>query len=42
MPEPAIKSESSAEISEFVEVVAGDGDHAEPPPPEIAPTGLEW
>jgi putative ATP-binding cassette transporter len=35
MAKPGAKSESPAEKSEFVEVVAEDGDHVEPPPPEI-------
>src|SRR6476660_10163609 len=35
MAKPGAKSESPAEKSEFVEVVAEDGDHVEPPTPEI-------
>ncbi|MFL6838286.1 MAG: ABC transporter ATP-binding protein/permease [Bradyrhizobium sp.] len=33
--DPPAKPSDSAERSEFVEVVAEDGDHVEPPPPEI-------
>ena len=38
MAKPASKSPSPATKSDFVEVVAEDGDHVEPPPPEIAET----
>jgi putative ATP-binding cassette transporter len=34
-PKSSTKKPDSAEKSEFVEVVAEDGDHVEPPPPEI-------
>ncbi|MFY9953728.1 ABC transporter ATP-binding protein/permease [Bradyrhizobium sp.] len=38
MAKPDSKSPSPATKSDFVEVVAEDGDHVEPPPPEIAET----
>ena len=47
MAKPGAKSESPAEKSEFVEVVAEEGDHVEPPPeivepdPELSPEEAE-
>jgi putative ATP-binding cassette transporter len=38
MAKPASKSPSPATKPDFVEVVAEDGDHVEPPPPEIVET----
>jgi putative ATP-binding cassette transporter len=42
MAKSAANSRSSAEKSEFVEVVAEDGDHVEPPPPEVVEPDPEW
>jgi vitamin B12/bleomycin/antimicrobial peptide transport system ATP-binding/permease protein len=37
----AARSKSPAKDSEFVEVIAEDGDHVEPPPPELVEPGSE-
>ena len=40
-PAPKPNEPESEENSEFVEVIAEDGDHVEPPPPEVIEPGPE-